>query len=204
MLSDLNLLIPEFRTKIQELITLCNTAGIEMRPVSIIRSPFEQAKLWRQSRTGEEIKLKIKYLEKSGAVFLAHCLESVGPQSGKHSTNALPGFSWHQWGEAIDCMWVIDGRSEWSLLKKVGGINGYRVYTDIAVNLGLIPGGLWKRIKDWPHVQFRCDASPGKVMSLLEIDAEMKSRFGGYKAAAISDFPINQAKTSELKTEKTE
>jgi hypothetical protein len=152
--------------------------GIEMRPFCTIRDPFEQARLWGQSRTKEEIAVKITRFQKAGADFLAYCLESAGPQHGRHATNALPGFSWHQWGEALDCMWIIDSKAEWSVQKKVGGLNGYRYYAEIAAGAGLTPGGLWKRFKDWPHVQLRPAGTPAKIMSIAEINAEMKKRFG--------------------------
>lgn len=171
-------IIPEFKENVLKVISLCREQGIEMRPFCAVRDPFSQARLWRQSRTIEEISLKIKDLKKNGADFLAYCLDSVGPQHGKLATNALPGFSWHQWGEAVDCMWVVDGKAQWSVQKKVDGLNGYRHYAEIAAGLGLTPGGTWKRFKDWPHVQLRIDSSPAKCMSIVKIDAEMKKRFG--------------------------
>jgi hypothetical protein len=178
MAADLSLLNPEFEKAIIDVISLCMDKGIEMRPYCTIRDPFEQARLWRQSRTKEEILQKIRYLNNAGAGFLAYCLESVGPQNGRHLTNAIPGFSWHQWGEAVDCVWVAQNKSLWSVHKKIAGVNGYRVYAEASALLGLTAGGLWKKIKDWPHVQLRSQASPGKIMDILEIDFEMKKRFG--------------------------
>jgi hypothetical protein len=176
--EDSGSIIPEFKEKALKAILLCKEKGIEMRPFCTIRDPFDQARLWRQSRTIEEISLRITDLKNKGADFLAFCLDSVGPQYGKHATNALPGLSWHQWGEAIDCMWVVDGRAQWSVNRKVDGLNGYRHYTEIAAGLGLTPGGTWKRFKDWPHIQLRVDNSPAECMSIIRIDAEMKDRFG--------------------------
>src|SRR5688500_11665145 len=106
MAADLEPLVPEFRAKVDQLITRCQREGVEMRPYFAIRTPFEQAKLWRQSRTREEIMNRMATLRAAGAEFLAHCIESVGPQNGLHVTNAPPGLSWHQWGEAVDCVWV--------------------------------------------------------------------------------------------------
>ncbi|GAK49224.1 hypothetical protein U14_00443 [Candidatus Moduliflexus flocculans] len=56
--------------------------------------------------------------------------QSVGPQYGDPVTNALPGCSWHQWNEAVDLFWVIDGKAEWSSKKKImlqdgSSVNGY-------------------------------------------------------------------------------
>jgi peptidoglycan L-alanyl-D-glutamate endopeptidase CwlK len=179
MAADLNQLIPEFKATVVELISLCKQRGVEMRPYFTIRDPFEQARLWRQSRSTEEIQQKISEFERDGAEFLAHCLRSVGPQYGDHVTDSPPGFSWHQWGEALDCFWVVDGRAEWSAKKTINGLNGYRVYADIAKELQLTPGGFWTSLKDWPHVQLRAISNPGKVMSLVDINAKMKARFGG-------------------------
>lgn len=179
MPMDSSQLVTLFNAKLNDLLLECSSHGVEMRPYFGIRTPFEQAKLWRQSRTREEINQKIKELREAGAPFLADCLESVGPQSGSPVTNAIPGLSWHQWGEAVDSAWVVAGKTEWSTQKKVDGINGYQVYAEQAVNLGLDPGGLWKSLKDWPHVQLRAASSPLKVLSIVEIDRTMKKRFGG-------------------------
>jgi peptidoglycan L-alanyl-D-glutamate endopeptidase CwlK len=98
MAANMNDLIPEFRQKAEALLEKCAQRGVEMRPYCTLRSPFEQAKLWRQSRTWEEVQTKIAELKAAGANFLVFCFERVGPQNGRHVTNALPGFSWHQWG----------------------------------------------------------------------------------------------------------
>ena len=85
----------------------------------------------------------------------------------------MPGFSWHQWGEAVDAVWVIDGKAQWSTSKLAEGVNGYRVYAEEAKKLGLTAGGLWTSIKDWPHVQLRTVTNVNKVYTLEEINAKM-------------------------------
>jgi peptidoglycan LD-endopeptidase CwlK len=174
---DTSLLVPEFKDKLNSLLVVCQGGRVEMRPYFGLRTPFEQAKLWRQSRTAEEIARKIASLRAEGAPFLAHCIDSVGPQNGAPVTNAIPGLSWHQWGEAVDCVWIVAGKTEWSTQKKVGGINGYRVYAAQAQELELDPGGFWKSLKDWPHVQLRTASSPLKIYSLKEIDTVMQEKF---------------------------
>ncbi|MDT4955825.1 MAG: peptidoglycan LD-endopeptidase CwlK [Acidobacteriota bacterium] len=176
---DLNDLIPDFKPKAEKLIAACKSRGIEMRPSATLRSPFEQAVLWRQSRTLLEINQQIQKFKNAGANFLAFCLESAGPQNGKHVTDSPPGLSWHQWGEALDCFWVVNGQAEWSTTKKVNGLNGYQVYADEAEKLGLTAGGHWNKFKDWPHAQFSSAKNPQSVHSILEIDKDMKARFGG-------------------------
>lgn len=183
MAADLNLLVPEFRAKVDELLAKCNEQGIVMRPNEGLRDPFVQARYWRQSRSSEQIAAKIADLQSKGAPFLAYCIDSVGPQNGDPVTNSIPGLGWHQWGEALDCFWVVDGQSEWSAKRLVNGKNGFQVYAAIAGQLGLTAGGMWTSLKDWPHVQLRSAASPLGTFTLQQIDATMKERFGANPSA---------------------
>jgi len=176
MSKDLLVLDSEFRTKVETLLKNCENEGYIMKPFFTVRDPFDQAKLWRQSRASEEVKQKIEELKSQGADFLAYCLDSVGPQSGRWTTNAIPGLSWHQWGEAVDCYWNLNGQAEWSLNILFNGKNGYRVYCDQAALLGLT--SLGPSLSDWPHVQKRSQGSPSKIYSLQEIDKKMKEKFG--------------------------
>lgn len=178
MATDLDLLVPAFKSRVLELLARCRARGVEMRPYNGLRSPLEQARLWRQSRSIEEIERCSAELQTQGAQFLAGCLRRAGPQNGDHVTDAPPGLSWHQWGEAVDCFWLVDARAEWSSRRLVNGRNGYRVYADEAQALGLHAAGHWTNFKDWPHVQRPADASPLSSLSMVEIDAAMVRRFG--------------------------
>jgi len=177
MSRNLNDLAPDFKPKVEELLQRTEDAGYTMRPYFTLRTPFKQAELWRQSRPLEAINSKISEFENAGADFLAHCLESVGPQNGDHVTNAPPGYSWHQWGEGLDCFWLVNGDAEWSTRKKINGNNGYRVYADMAVSIGLAAGGFWHSFKDWPHVQLRKESGPKSVFSMNQINEEMRNLF---------------------------
>lgn len=176
--ANLDDLVSEFHTKVLGLLEAMKTLGYEMSPYFTLRTPFEQAKLWKQSRTADEIAAKIAELKAAGAPFLAYCLESVETLPGEHVTNAVPGLSWHQWGEAVDCRWMVDGNPELSTEKLVDGKNGYHVYADVAETIGLTAGGHWPNFKDWDHVQLRSADSPMDSMQLTEIDSVMKQRFG--------------------------
>ena len=171
-------LIAELRPIARTLITNCRARGIEMRPYETLRSPTEQGILWRQSRTREQVRAKVAELRDQGAEFLASCIESVGPRSGRHVTDAPPGLSWHQWGEAFDSFWVINGDAEWSTTRTVNGLNGYHVYADEIERLDLTAGGHWPNFKDWPHAQLRSETSPLRVFTLTEINRVMRERFG--------------------------
>lgn len=166
---------PAFSNKVCKVLEACKAEGAEMRVYCTLRTPQEQAKLWRQSRSSEAIASKIAELRKAGAHYLADVLHSVGPQFGQPVTNAIPGLSWHQWGLAVDAFWVVDGRACWST-RQGGDDNGYRVWAREAQVQGLVAGGHWKRFKDWPHIQ---QPSNGvlAVYSLQEVDREMQQRF---------------------------
>lgn len=177
MSRNLEDLTDEFRAAVETLLQSCEVRGFILRPFYTLRSPFEQAKLWRQSRSTEEIVSQIEQFRENDADFLAHCIESVGAQYGRHVTNVPPGFSWHQWGEAVDCFWLLDGKAEWSSRKKINGENGYHVYAEEAQNLGLEPGGFWQSFKDWPHVQLQNISNPGVIYSVQQINEEMRNKF---------------------------
>lgn len=178
MAADLELLVPDFKSRVLALLARCRARGVEMRPYNAVRSPLEQARLWRQSRSIEEIGRHSAELQARGAPFLAGCLRRAGAQNGDRVTDAPPGLSWHQWGEAVDCFWLVDAQAEWSSRRLVHGQNGYRVYADEARALGLHAGGHWQAFKDWPHVQRPAEGSPLRTMSMAEIDAAMARCFG--------------------------
>jgi len=144
-LQDLH---PEARPLFEALISRCRTEGIEALIVFTKRSPLEQAALWRQSRSAEEVQKTIQRLQK-GTVFQqkqAEYLIKAGPSSGPWVTNALPLESAHQWGLAIDLCPLVGGKAAWDridLFKRMGSIGK---------SLGLVWGGDWRK-KDWGHFE---------------------------------------------------
>jgi hypothetical protein len=175
-LSDL---VPALREKVETLLSDCVNHDVRMVPTFTLRSPAEQAIFWRQSRSIVEINKAIDMLKSEGAPYLASVLNGVGPHSGQHVTNALPGNSWHQWGEAVDCMWEVGGKFIDSDLRKINGVNGYQVYAQTARAMGLESGYFWRSFKDSGHVQLRHNANPKTSgISWKNIDREMQARFG--------------------------
>ena len=167
-----------FAARVTEILAALRKERIEMRVVAGLRTPREQARLWRQSRSREEIAGAICHLEKAGAWYLAGVLRDCGPCQGPPVTRALPGLSWHQWGEAVDCAWIVDGVAEWSTTRLVDRMNGYHAWARMAEDRGLTAGGLWSRMADWPHVQKRKEPSPlAAGLSLKTIDEAMQARF---------------------------
>src|SRR5947209_13658160 len=113
MAISINDLTPEFRAKVIDLLQNCLALKIQMVPYQSVRAPAQQAKYWRQSRSIAEINQAIAMLRSEGAPHLAEVMESVGPRNGDEVTRVLPGNSWHQWAEAVDCFWEVEGKAEW-------------------------------------------------------------------------------------------
>lgn len=176
MPANLDNLNPEFRKEIEALLQSCADKGAAMVPFFADRHPLVQARLWRQSRSRAEIDRKIAELEHQGAEYLAWCLRSVGPQFGRWATNAIPGESWHQYGLAVDCYWLVDGRAMWTPGVEIGGINGYRIYAAEAERLGLVS---LSHIGDHVHVGAgNTKKSPLRTFgSYREIDRLMKEKW---------------------------
>ena len=175
MSRDLNDLTPEFKGKVEELIVNCAKRGVTMRPFFTKRTPLEQAKLWRQSRSTGVILKKVAELRKQDAYYIADCIMKAGSQSGRWATNAYSGMSWHQWGLAVDCFWLVNDNDEWSTTKIINGVNGYQVYAEEARKLGLKAGA---DFGDAVHVQFPQESSPIHKYSLKEINDKMQEMFG--------------------------
>lgn len=168
MARDLSLLRDDFEADARQLIAdVLRVDGWTMRSFFTRRSPWEQARLWRQSRGSAEIHRAVAQLEREGAPFLANVILSVGPQHGRWATNALPGQSWHQWGEALDCFALVDGRAVWSRQHPA-----YRAYAERAREMGLTAGFFWRR-QDAVHVQ-RTSGTVRAKWTWPEIDAIMR------------------------------
>lgn len=146
MTIDFTLLNPDAAVLFKRLIDNCAGAGVTAVPYYGIRTLEAQAKLWRQSRPTSEINAEISSLRKIQCDFLADVLEKVGPQpTGRLVTNAIPGLSWHNWGEAMDCYILVGGKANWQSWN-------YGQYGISAKAVGLRWGGDFST-PDWGHVQ---------------------------------------------------
>lgn len=180
MTIDFTLLNPGFAKVAENLLDILQEEGYVFEPVAGFRSMQEQAKLWRQSRTKAVINEQITSLEAQGCEYLANVLRSVGPQYGLHVTNALPGMSEHEWGEAMDVRFVmmsrgaqsyeeIDNPPNWA-----AGPDFYKLYADKAVSLGLTAGYYFHSFQDKGHVQFNKIEIPQRY-TLKEINDHFAS-----------------------------
>lgn len=144
MFAKLEELNKDFRIKVIDLILACGKRGVTVVPFCTNRDLFEQARLWRQSRSGIEINNKICDLKRDGAYFLVYLIRVVGAQNGPWVTFAIPGLSWHQYGAAVDCCIVENGNPVWDTAHK-----GYKIYREEGLKLGMYIGVAG----DWCHLQ---------------------------------------------------
>ena len=82
---SLDELLPEVKAKVEQFISLCKDAGIELLVTSTYRDNESQAALYAQGRTAP----------------------------GKIVTNANAGDSYHNYRCAVDVVPLVDGKPDW-------------------------------------------------------------------------------------------
>ena len=164
-------LTPQMADLTQQLVEACAKKGVDLLVYCGRRTVEEQARIWRQSRQADKINGKQANLSQLGYRWLAKVLSEVGPQHGPHVTNAGPGESWHQYGEAIDAVPMIGGKPLWQPeARKAWGSGPWQVYGEAARALGLTWAGDWKGFPEYPHCQFRPEPNPLKVLTPAEVE----------------------------------
>ena len=171
MSRSLDDLDPAFHLKIIQLLQNCATLHFELVPYFTLRTPQDQAVLWRQSRGEAEIDQKIASLRAIGAQWLSNVLAMAPQKTGPWATNGVPGNSWHQWALACDCYWQTPTGVQWN-----DGA-GYTIYANEAVKLGLTVGRDFSK-PDIDHVQMPTQGAPSDLYSWPDIDAQMREKFG--------------------------
>ncbi len=171
---DMSLLVPEMEDKVRALVEACAGRNLRIVPFYTLRGPAVQGKLWCQSRSSAEIEARKSMLAAAGAPTMASLIDPAMAYKGRWATNCLPGLSWHQWGEAADCMIEVGGVAVW-----FSGLYT-SVYADEANKAGLTAGALWAVSRDQVHVQLRSAPSPltvGGGSTWAEIEAKMLEKF---------------------------
>jgi peptidoglycan L-alanyl-D-glutamate endopeptidase CwlK len=182
-------LVPEVQQMAKEHILRCADAGFELLIYCTLRDAQEQARLYRQSRTKEQVQKKMDQLTAKGFPSLAKILKDVGPQkTAPKVTNAGPGESFHQYNRAYDCVPVLQGKPIWgtggegaALWDKVG---------KLGKKCGLEWAGDWTTFREFPHFQF----TDGK-----DVADFMQERFGAPPAipAGVLGAPMMAAASPE-------
>ncbi len=165
MSARLEDLLPEFRTKVEAALASLTAEGLVFRPYFTLRDPVTQARLWRQSRSGAVVRQTIGQLRDQRCDFIVACFERAGPSDGPWATNALPGQSWHQYGEAVDCFLEdAQGHAVWESRNyaRFGAVGD--------------AGGMWwgGHFGDNDHWQNRRTEPPAAFGSLKEINDRLE------------------------------
>ncbi len=117
MAADINTLVDEFREIVEQLMQNCKEAGYPMEPDFAIRTPVEQAALWRRSRTGDQVAQEIQRLRNAGAGFLADC--SGGPAKWRACNQCRPRHVMASMGRGIGLR--VDGGWQTKLVDGFAG-----------------------------------------------------------------------------------
>jgi peptidoglycan L-alanyl-D-glutamate endopeptidase CwlK len=152
-------LVPDARKKAKKVLAVCDEVGIDLLIYCTLRPLEEQARLFRQSRSWAEIKDKILTLRGRGLGFLADIIEAVGPCYGDHVTNAAPGESYHNYGQAWDAVPLIAGKPAWNYLRAKPY---WDAYGECVRQVGMIWAGDWVSFREYPHAQLRAGGNPLK------------------------------------------
>ena len=145
-LSDL---VGTMEARAEALVAKCDMAGIDLLIYCTLRSLEEQARLYRQPKSADQIhamadKLRNVYMRPD----LGEILLSVGPQSGPKVTNAAPGMSAHNYGLAFDCVPLVNGKAQWS-----SKAPEWQEVGRLGQSLGLEWAGSWTSFREYPHFQ---------------------------------------------------
>lgn len=125
---------PFFREKIKTLLALAEKAGLEADVFQGFRSVEEQNELFAQGRT----------------------------KPGKIVTKARGGYSWHNFGIAVDIVFKKGGKWSWS------EEHNWPLLGDLGKGIGLDWGGDWKRFRDRPHFQWKTNLTLNKARELYK------------------------------------
>ena len=109
---------PVLYSKVDSMITEAKKQGIDLRIISGYRSPEHQKRLYAQGRTSK----------------------------GHIVTNAPPGFSFHNYGFAVDVCEFVNGKPHWNS-------SNWNLVGELGKEQGLVWGGDWKTLVDKPHFQ---------------------------------------------------
>lgn len=161
----------DFAAACQTVLVRCARQNIMLVPYMGLRTLDQQNKLYRQGRTWAAIEAKIGALYESDAPYLAKKLLDAGPQGGtKIVTNAIGGYSWHNWRKAIDCYIQNDDKSAcWD-----GQDERYHIYGQEAIAEGLTWGGNFKTLPDYGHIQ-QPNYEVMETMTIVEINDHFQS-----------------------------
>lgn len=162
MSRKLDHLVPAFRDRVEDALAEAESNRLDVLIYCTHRSPEEQARLYRQSRTRYEIDFKANKLLTAGHYELADILRGVGPQMGtigKHVTMAGPGESFHNYGLAFDGVIMVNGKPDWACEH----MEMWVIWGSILETHNIEWAGAWVRFREMVHGQDCLGMNPLKA-----------------------------------------
>ena len=115
---------PQLGAIIAQMDSSLTMQGIEIRVVQGLRTMAEQAALYAQGRT----------------------------TPGEIVTDAQPGYSYHNFGTAVDLIPGLRGKTPWEPNWDWQHPD-FQTMIRVGIGLGLVSGSTWETFKDYPHFQ---------------------------------------------------
>jgi peptidoglycan LD-endopeptidase CwlK len=127
---------PKLAALVRQMADQLASEAIDVRVTQGLRTWAEQAALYEQGRS----------------------------TSGPRVTNAPPGYSYHNFGLAVDLVPMIDIGPDWNTSHPV-----WQRMVTVGQSVGLTAGALWRTFPDRPHFQLtgRLPMSPDADVRLL-------------------------------------
>jgi len=126
----LSQLVPAFGHRADQLLGEMRDRGHPMVIVEGLRSRERQARLYAKGRT----------------------------KPGPIVTNAPAGYSWHNFGLAVDCAFLVSSKrrrsGDFHTGMKISWEGPWELYGQVAQSIGLTWGGTFRSINDSPHVEW--------------------------------------------------
>lgn len=143
--SEIKTLLPFMRPMVQKVLDEMASLGHVMMCTDGNRSFAEQNQKYAQGRT----------------------------KAGNIVTKVRGGYSYHNYGVAADCCFVVDGAPSWD------GGHDWKLYGKIAKKHGFKWGGDWWSFTDRPHIQISFGYSTSQLLRMGEANAkEMLQELG--------------------------
>lgn len=164
-----------FAIMLKAAMIVAEEEGILVVPTCGLRTPWEQARLWKGQHSQEDIDRLICF-RKEQMPFIVGLIEEVDAQAAPEKDPRIswlfpiqyefPGFSMSQWGLAMDFVIVTTDSND--IIDKAMLYDKFR---DIAEQFLLT-------VKPWGYVELTKPANILRSMSYVEIDRRCRERWG--------------------------
>lgn len=138
---------PAFQPLVRGWLDDCEAHGYPVLVVATMRDLATSEAYYAQGRKHPDEVNRLRAVAKLGL------LKPPFPVTNIVITNAMPGYSWHNYGLAVDFAPIVDGKPDWKW-DPSDPKDHYDEIADLAAARGMTWGGGWRTFKDAPHVEW--------------------------------------------------